>query len=242
MRIAIAQLNLVIGDIAGNQARIMESARTARDQYRADLIIFPELAITSYPPEDLLLRPKFLRLVEQALARLQPGDRVCDVGAGSGAIAVAIASERTDVQVAAVEISAAALAAAQRNTRSHGVDVALCRGDLLAPFCDGCFDMVVSNPPYVAEGELDQLQPDVRLHEPRQALVSGADGLEMIRVLIREAPDWLTPSGSLLMELAPEQAQPVKSLMENDNRYQDIRILKDLAGLPRVAAAQLAGA
>jgi NAD+ synthase (glutamine-hydrolysing) len=68
MRIAIAQLNLVIGDIAGNQTRIIESARTARDKYRADLIIFPELAITSYPPEDLLLRPKFLRLVEQALA------------------------------------------------------------------------------------------------------------------------------------------------------------------------------
>jgi release factor glutamine methyltransferase len=93
----------------------------------------------------------------------------------------------------------------------------------------------------VAEGELDQLQPDVRLHEPRLALVSGADGLDLVRRLIQEAPGHLAKCGGLLMEISPEQARTVQELLQTNGRYQNVRILKDLSGLSRVVAAQLAG-
>jgi release factor glutamine methyltransferase len=144
--------------------------------------------------------------------------------------------------LSATDISEAALKVAQENAEANRVahQITFLTGDgfLPLPF-EAKFDFIVSNPPYVAEGELEQLQPDVRLHEPKLALVSGKDGLDLVRLLIGETPKHLVQGGSLLMEIAREQARAVQALLEADGRYENVRILKDLSNLPRVAAAQL---
>jgi release factor glutamine methyltransferase len=142
----------------------------------------------------------------------------------------------------AIDISEAALQIARENAETNKASdqIAFLTGNGLSPLsADERFDFIVSNPPYVTEGEFDQLQPDVRLHEPKLALVSGADGLDLARELIQETPKHLNPGGFLLMEIAPEQASAVQSLLEADGRYENVRILKDLSNHPRVAAAQL---
>ncbi len=192
----------------------------------------------------LIPRPDTETLVMEVLtlAKSLASPRILDVGTGSGCIGVAIASNLKSANVTAIEISEPALAIATENAEANNVgdQITFLLGDGFSPLPAGAeFDLIVSNPPYVAEGELDQLQPDVRLHEPKGALVSGADGLDLIRTLIQEAPSYLIPGGGLLMEIAPEQSGTVEALMNRDGRYENVRILKDLAGLARVAAAQV---
>lgn len=192
----------------------------------------------------LIPRPDTETLVMEVLSLAKPieSPRILDVGTGSGCIAVAIASNLKSARLTAVDISPAALAIARENAEANkvGDQITFLEGDGFTPLpVDAKFDFIASNPPYVTEGELEQLQPDVRLHEPRLALVSGIDGLDLARRLIQDAPKYLVSGGGLLMELSPEQAPAVKELMQLDGRYENIRILKDLSGLPRVAAAQL---
>ena len=192
----------------------------------------------------LIPRPDTETLVMEVLTLAKPvaSPRILDVGTGSGCIAVAIAANLKSANITAIEISEPALAIAKENAEAnHAAEqITFLLGDGLSPLPAGAeFDFIVSNPPYVAEGELDQLQPDVRLHEPKHALVSGADGLALIRDLIQEAPRYLAPGGGLLMEIAPEQSRPVEALLNSDGRYENIRILKDLAGHFRVAVAAL---
>jgi release factor glutamine methyltransferase len=194
----------------------------------------------------LIPRPDTETLVMELLALAKPmkSPRVLDVGTGSGCIAVTIATHLPAASVTAVDISPEALTIARENAEANKVasKIAFLEGDGFAPLpAPAEFDFIVSNPPYVAEGELDQLQPDVRLHEPRLALVSGADGLDLVRRLIQEAPGHLAKCGGLLMEISPEQARTVQELLQTNGRYQNVRILKDLSGLSRVVAAQLAG-
>jgi release factor glutamine methyltransferase len=175
------------------------------------------------------------------LARPVDSPRILDVGTGSGCIAVAIAANLKSASVTAIDISEAALQVAKENAEANKVadQLTFLQGDGFSPLPAGAeFDFIVSNPPYVAEGELDHLQADVRLHEPKLALVSGADGLNLVRALIQDAPRYLVPGGGLLMEIAPEQAQSVEDLLQSHGRYENVRILKDLSALPRVAAAQ----
>ena len=192
----------------------------------------------------LIPRPDTETLVMELLTLAKPvaSPRILDVGTGSGCIAVAIAANLKSANITAIEISEPAFAIAKENAEANNVgdQIAFLLGGGFSPLPAGAeFDFIVSNPPYVAEGELDQLQPDVRLHEPKGALVSGADGLALIRILVQEAPNYLVPGGGLLLELAPEQSGAVEALMKSDGRYENVRILKDLAGLSRVAAAQL---
>ncbi len=165
-------------------------------------------------PRVLIPRPETELLVEVALEQPE-GARVHDVGTGSGAIALALRDERPDLVVSASDASPAAVEVARLN----GVEAEPAEG--LPP---GDYDLVVANLPYVREDEWAGLEPDVRLFEPREALVSGADGLDAIRALTAQAP-----AGTLLaLEHAPDQAEAVRSLLDGAETR------RDLAGRERV--------
>jgi release factor glutamine methyltransferase len=162
----------------------------------------------------LIPRPETELLVEVALG-LPAGSRVHDVGTGSGAVALALGDERPDLRVTASDASAAAVEVA----RSNGLSAAVCEG-----LPEGEYDMVVANLPYVREDEWASLAPEIRLWEPREALVSGADGLDAIRALVGGAPRGLR----LALEHAPGQTEAIEGLLRAP------RVYPDLAGLPRV--------
>jgi len=176
----------------------------------------------------LVPRPETEHVVEAALD-LPAGARVVDVGTGSGAIALALKTERPDLDVVATELDPGALAVARANAARLGLDVELLEGDLLDPI-DGPLDAVVSNPPYVAGGEL--LPRDVG-HEPRAALFGGADGLDVIRRLIPAA----TGVPFLALEVGAGQAPAVADLVRAGG-WPDVSTVRDLAGHERVVVGR----
>lgn len=184
----------------------------------------------------LIPRPETEQLVEAALGlRLEAG-AVVDVGTGSGAIAVTVALER-GVRVIATDVSGEALAVARRNAERWEARVDLARGDLLAALRPGSAALVMSNPPYIADGEIETLQPEVKDYEPRLALAGGATGTEVYARLIREAGEVLRAGGWLVLELGHDSAAAVREMLAG--RFTEVRIEPDLAGIPRVAVARL---
>src|SRR5690606_33501133 len=137
---------------------------------------------------------------------------VLDLGTGTGAIALAIAAERPLAEVTAVDVSAAALAVARDNAEEAGVPLRLLQGDWFEPVADERFDLVVRNPPYIAEDDPHLSQGDLRF-EPRTALASGKDGLDAIRAIIAAAPKHLKPGGWLLLEHGHDQGAAVRGLL-----------------------------
>lgn len=195
-------------------------------------------------PDVLIPRPDtetlIVELLDAAKAYAEP--RILDVGTGSGCIAIAAAVNCPQARVTAIDVSEAALGVAGENAERHGVAdrIRFLQGDLFAPLNPNeRFELVVSNPPYVAEGELNDLQAEVRLHEPRSALAAGPDGLDVIRRLVSEAPRRLLPGGELLFEISPEQAAPVRQLLQQHGAYRDARTVKDLSARERVGRAAL---
>lgn len=187
----------------------------------------------------LVPRPETETLVEWALAVLPPNDAattVLDLGTGSGAIALALKHNRPVWQISAVDASEAALGVAQANARRLALSVAFSHGAWFAgvpdPRCR--FDAIVSNPPYVAaqDPHLEQLT-----HEPLQALVSGADGLDDIRHIIRHAAPRLRPGGWLLLEHGYDQAQLVRTLLQ-DSGFLAVQSRLDLGGIERCSGGQ----
>ncbi len=170
-------------------------------------------------------------LVDWALALLPPDAprRVLDLGTGSGAIALAIAHARPRARVTATDASADALAVARANAGRLGLALELRHGDWLAPLADERFDLIVSNPPYIAEG--DAHLPALA-HEPRGALVSGADGLDDLRRIVATAPAHLAPGGWLLLEHGWDQAAAVRALL-TDAGFTQVQSRRDLAGIER---------
>jgi release factor glutamine methyltransferase len=166
----------------------------------------------------LIPRPETELLVEVALS-LPAGARVHDVGTGSGAVALALRDERPDLVVTASDASPAALEVAAAN----GLAAVACAG--LPP---GDYEMILANLPYVREDEWDGLAPEIRLWEPREALVGGPDGLDAIRSLVAQAP----PGTRLALEHSAAQTEAVKGLMGSP------RVYPDLAGLPRVTVGE----
>jgi len=179
-----------------------------------------------------------LELVTEARKFERP--RILDVGTGSGCIAIAAAVSVPTALVTAVDDSSAALAVARENAARHktGDRVTFLEGDMFAPVPPGTmFDFVASNPPYVADGEIEQLPPDIRQHEPLQALRGGRDGHDEISRLLAGAPLVLKPGGKLLVEFSPEQADLILQLCGESPGFREPKILKDLEGRARVLVA-----
>lgn len=192
-----------------------------------------ELAVTA---DTLIPRPETELLVEQALARLpaERAARVLDLGTGTGAIALAIASERPRADVTAVDRSAAALAVARGNAQRLGLaGVRFLEGDWFAPVAGERFDLIVGNPPYIADGDPHLGQGDVRF-EPRGALVAGADGLDDIRRIAADAREQLLPGGWLLLEHGQEQGAAVREVLAQAGLV-EVATVQDLEGRDRVS-------
>jgi release factor glutamine methyltransferase len=197
-------------------------------------------------PDVLIPRPETELLVVTLLdlARGPPSGgpiEIADVGTGSGIIAVCAAKYISNCRVMAIDISPAALEVARENAKEHGVSerIEFLRSDLLKSVPVGKqFDFIVSNPPYVAEGEMKALAPDVRKFEPRVALLAGRKGTEVIASLLGAAAEHLRPGGHLLMEISPMIHEEVAALLATGSRYEPGPTVKDLARQPRVVQAK----
>lgn len=191
-------------------------------------------------PDTLIPRPETELLVDLALQYLpsQAKCRVLDIGTGSGAIALSIAHGRPDADVVAVDVSAAALAVAQFNAQHLQINNArLLHSDWFSALQGECFDIIVSNPPYIAAGDPHLAQGDVRF-EPRGALASGADGLHDIRSIIAAAHQHLAAGGWLLFEHGYDQAAAVRGLLQQAG-YSEVFSARDLAGIERVSGGRI---
>jgi release factor glutamine methyltransferase len=194
-------------------------------------------------PAVLIPRPDTETLVLEALAFLKPlaAPSVLDIGTGSGCIAVSLAHQKKDARVVATDISPDALEAARRNAARHGVAerITFLQGDLFAPLPPGStFDLVVSNPPYIAAHEFAGLAPDVRDHEPRVALDGGPDGLAFYRRIAAGVGNVLKPGGRLLLEIGYTQEADVRAILGERAELEVGPTLKDMAGHPRVIGAR----
>jgi release factor glutamine methyltransferase len=199
--------------------------------------------------EDVLIpRPETELLVELALkatAESTAALLICDVGTGSGCIAITLLHQLPQVRVVAIDISAAALAVAERNAARHAVTdrIEFIVSDCFAEMDPGrtVFDLIVSNPPYVAEGAFAGLQREVRDFEPRTALMAGPDGLAVIRRLLQEAPAFLKPGGQFLFEIGFDQGAALEGLLQEPTERDVWKLLDihpDLQGIPRIVALQ----
>jgi len=198
----------------------------------------------------LIPRPETELLVEYAAQRI-PAERkaiIADVCTGSGCIAVAIARKRPCARVIATDLSNPSLAVARQNALYHAVDerITWLEGDLLGALAgqglEGQVDLIVSNPPYIAEADWATLQPEVRLFEPRGALVAGPQGTELHERLLHESGRYLSPGGALIMEIGAGQARAMRRIVEQTTGYKFHRLIYDEAGLERVVIVERIGA
>lgn len=194
-------------------------------------------------PAVLIPRPETELLIDLAIAHatpeLQKGHWV-DLGTGSGAIAIALARAFPQAQIHAVDQSAEALSIAKTNAEALKVSIQFYQGSWFEPLAHlkGKLSAVISNPPYIPTQTVQELQPEVKLHEPHAALDGGQDGLACIRQLVSEAPDYLRSGGLWMIEMMAGQAEAVVQLLAAQGRYRAIRIEKDLAGIERFAIAE----
>lgn len=191
-------------------------------------------------PAVLIPRPDTETLVLASLERARSGAEILEIGTGSGAVAVTLARQVPSARIVATDISAEALDLAHRNAVRHGVAsrITFLQGDLFQPLAPGqCFDLIVSNPPYIPSGEIEALPATVRDFEPRVALDGGVDGLCLVRRIIADSQAHLKPDGWLLLELAPEQHPEVTGLMQAAG-FEAYPPVTDAAGRPRVASGR----
>jgi release factor glutamine methyltransferase len=218
------------------------------------------MSLSFYVDESVLIpRPETEVLVETAL-KLQSdacppacggGCKVLDLGTGSGAIVVALAAQRAGWKFVATDISTEALVVAKKNAQRHEVAerITFLQGDLFEPLQmkhsgeDGGefmkFDCIVSNPPYISSSEIPALMPEVRDYEPRIAIDGGSTGLDFIDRLVAGSPKFLTENGRLIFEFGYQQGDAVRNLIQSNPQYIDCNIIKDYAGIERVAIARV---
>ena len=188
-----------------------------------------------------VLTPRFDTeiLVEQVGKLLKPGMRILDLCTGSGCILLSLLSEYRELNLEGVgaDISAAALNVAKENQKRLKVKASMVESNLFSQV-EGEFDLIVSNPPYIATGELQKLMPEVRDHEPQLALDGKEDGLYFYREIIKQASGYLRSGGWLCFEIGYDQGEALEQLMKYAG-YKNVKIGKDLAGLDRIAIGQL---
>ncbi|MBN1830873.1 MAG: peptide chain release factor N(5)-glutamine methyltransferase [Deltaproteobacteria bacterium] len=203
-------------------------------------------------PQVLIPRPETELLVEQVLSlrdeeRLTKSEnlRILDLGTGCGVLAVTLARELEGASVWASDVSAEALAIAKINAKKHGVEekIEFLLSDMWKGLIDSSlvFDVIVSNPPYIASDHISLLAPEVRDHEPRSALDGGEQGMRFIKEIIKEAPKYLNAGGWILLEMDPEQTVISMELMDKNNDYIEKRRIKDYSGHYRVVMARKCG-
>ncbi len=203
-------------------------------------------------PATLIPRPETEQLVEEAVKLVQDKGNtdiaLLDLCTGSGCIAVAVAHVLPLASITATDLSTEALTVAKENAEHNGVAdrIEFLSGDLfgalVGPSSPGLstkdgFDLILSNPPYIASGELGSLQTEVAEHEPRSALDGGPDGLDSIRRIVKEAPTHLKPGGRLIMEIGFNEAEAVRELLKSSRQYAEFEIKEDLNGIERMVVA-----
>jgi release factor glutamine methyltransferase len=202
----------------------------SREFYGRDFLVNPDV---------LIPRPESELIIDYALQRVPAGQfvRAIDVGTGSGALGLTLACERPDWHVEVSDISAEAVAVARKNARSLGVAerVTFLIGDFLEPTM-GLFDVIVSNPPYVARRDQPGMSPDVRDHEPHVALFGGQDGMDLPRRFLAQAAERLTPDGWLAMEFGYGMQEPVEAAARDAGLHVE-EVLEDLQGIARTLVA-----
>lgn len=197
----------------------------------------------SVAPGVLIPRPDTETLVETAVEILSEMERcgrqarVVELGVGSGAVIISIANACEGHLYFGGELSSVALAMACANVKAFArTPVSLFRGDWLTPVApQPVFDLILSNPPYIPSADIEFLAPEVRDHEPRQALDGGGDGLDAVRVILAQAGGRLLPAGRLILEIGYDQKSLVKSLAEGSGWVSELDFIKDLAGHYRLA-------
>lgn len=182
-------------------------------------------------PGVLIPRQDSETLCERAVKAAKKDGRALDLCCGSGCLGISLKLLRPDLEVTLSDISDKALEVAGKNARRLSADIRLLLGDLFCPHQGQKYDLILSNPPYIAREEIESLDPEVRL-EPELALLAGVDGLDFYRRIFNDAMNYLNPGGILLLEIGSGQAEAVSALAGDD--YSEPRIHFDLAGLPRV--------
>ncbi len=236
---------LAAGEMERFQDFIQRRARREPVQYITGEVEFRGL-LFRVNRDVLIPRPETELLVEEAI-NIVKGRYVTtlDLCTGSGCIAVSIAKELACSRVYAVDVSDKAIAIAKDNAKRHGISdrITFLTGDLfepIKPLClEGKIDLIISNPPYVSRREMEGLQPEIKEYEPLHALYGGEDGLDFYRRIIHEAPNYLSPSGILIMEIGYGQADSVKGLLENEGVFSQVEVKKDLAGIDRIIKASV---
>lgn len=180
-------------------------------------------------------------VLEWASSQQRDGLTVLDLGTGSGAVGLSLAFEGTFASVVATDVEGGALSVARRNRDSAGMEdrVELRLGSLFEPLGPReQFDIIVSNPPYVAESERPSLEPEVVEWEPEAALFAGPDGLDVVREIIRDAPDHLSSGGLLVLEVGEGQAGPVSRMIDETGGYDEVEVRRDYSGKERIVMAR----
>ena len=192
-------------------------------------------------PRVLIPRPETEEVLAAALSELPADGQALDLCTGSGVLGVSLALERPGARVIATDLSPDALSVARRNASRLGASgVTFLGGDLYDPVPPGShFDLIVSNPPYVPRGELDTLAPEIH-REPRLAIDGGPDGLAISRRIVAQAPVWLRPGGALVLEMHESHLDALPALCL-DCGFARAEARRDLAGLPRLVVAHVAG-
>ena len=201
-------------------------------------------------PAVLIPRPETELLVEYVAQRIsaEQSATIVDVCTGSGCIAVAIARQRPRARLIATDLSSRSLDVARQNAIRHsaGERIIWLEGNLLGALAgqklEGQVDVIVSNPPYIAEADWATLQPEVRLFEPRGALVAGPQGTELHERLLQEAGRYLSPGGAVILEIGAGQARAIRQIVEQISGYRFHRLVYDEAGLERVVIVERVGA
>lgn len=192
-------------------------------------------------PDVLVPRPETEWVAEEAIAAVRNLNKpaVLDIGTGSGAIAISVASEVPQAEVVATDISRRAVSLAMENAERHGVEghIRFIVSDFFSSvpvYYEEYFNVIVSNPPYIAAGEMPGLEPEVKDHEPSIALSPGPDPLAPHKIIAAGAPRFLKPGGLLVLEIGATSGQAARDVLRTTGLYKDVELLLDLAGRDRV--------